>query len=173
MEQKEIEKKLIFFSEPETDCAYKTLIENAQSYSSLHTHVNITPFLDSIKNREFSKALRQACHVGIDYLVEILLAYLQQAKPESKSVSYYIQAQSANDGRSALHWAAIHAKETGKLSILATLLEHPPLNTYIVDDKFRTYHDYLSDDLKEKLEKLKKDRNILVDWQYVTPTSNI
>jgi hypothetical protein len=147
-----------FFNDPNY-LRYHTLIENAKKYQA--SHIDTQPFLRSLNNGDFSLALRQACYVGIDYLVEILLAYMEQVRPGS--AAGFINEQSESNGRTALHWAAVYAKKTGKISVLTALLEAQPHPPALRDHEGKLYSDYLDEKLKEELAVRLKDRYVLMD----------
>lgn len=96
-------------------------------------------FLDSVNNNDFSAALRQACHKGCDYLVEILLNYLGS---QSKTKLINCINTTCENGKSALHWAAIAASESGDKRILEMLLRYD-IDTTLRDKEDKLYSDYL------------------------------
>jgi ankyrin repeat protein len=120
-----------------TQNPFNQLVKNTQAHVKKYPSDN--PFLISIKDNQFSKALRQACCAGRIYLVEILFDYLISQK--MLPLTRYID-DTSNNGRTALHWAAIAMNETGNGAIVQLLLERNA-NPMIRDKENKLYSDYL------------------------------
>lgn len=116
---------------------YAQLLEKTKE--ALKNDPTIQPFLGFIEANNLPRALREVCATGKNVLAAMLIAYVVNANLPIKD---YINQASTN-GKTALHWAACSAHETGDTSLVELLLTYGPDAT-IRDKAKHLYSDYLT-----------------------------
>ena len=104
----------------------------------VNTHSKDKAFLTSLQQREFAKALRQACAEGRITLVTMLLDFLDKWSLLKDQIN-----GTSSNGKTALHWAAAHASKTNDMRVVELLIHHGA-DTTIMDGEKKVYEDYLA-----------------------------
>ncbi|MBA3283564.1 MAG: ankyrin repeat domain-containing protein [Nitrosopumilus sp.] len=116
----------------------------------INLHPKKKPFLESIKNKNYEQALRRSCAVGDEYLIDILIHFI-----EKEDIKLNLD-NSGPDGKTPHHIAAIYANKSGNLYCLKKLLNYSFLHSvsynFSKDVENNTFEDYLNETNKEEID---------------------